>query len=198
MIPHFIVNRLATDCNYLDSHFFITLKKLDLFLAKLGSFKSSSLHSKRLLIILESLERAQTSLLPKESWFRKTTIVSGQRIVQIQSVQMWLDVQDVAWKLQVLVAQLCPTLCDPVDCSLPGSSVHGILQARILEWVAIPFSRGSSQPRDWTWSSCIAGRHFTLWAAREVLYGAWRRINNQEVKRRAVDWITMDPFFQRP
>ena len=47
-------------------------------------------------------------------------------------------------------AQPCPTLCDPVDCSLPRFSVHGILQARILEWVAIPFSTGSSQPRDWT------------------------------------------------
>ena len=45
------------------------------------------------------------------------------------------------------VAQACPTLCDPMDCNLPGSSVHGILQATILEWVAIPFSRGSSQPR---------------------------------------------------
>ena len=48
------------------------------------------------------------------------------------------------------VAQLCPTLCDPMDCSLPGASVHGILQERILEWVAVPFSRGSSQPRDRT------------------------------------------------
>ena len=56
------------------------------------------------------------------------------------------------------VAQSCLTLCDPMDCSLPGSSLHGILQARILEWVAIPFSRGSSQPRDQTWVSCIAGR----------------------------------------
>ena len=107
---------------------------------------------------------AQTSLLPKESRFRKTTIVSGQS--QTQSVQLWLDVQDVAWKLQVLVAQLCPTLCDPMDYSLPGSSVHGILQARILEWVAIPFSRGSSQPRDRTWFSCIAGGFFTVWATR--------------------------------
>ena len=49
-----------------------------------------------------------------------------------------------------LVTQSCLTLCDPVDCSPPGSSVHGILQARILEWVAISFSRGSFQPRDWT------------------------------------------------
>ena len=46
--------------------------------------------------------------------------------------------------------QSCPLLCDPMDCSLPGSSVHGILQARILEWVAIAFSRGSSKPRDQT------------------------------------------------
>ena len=60
--------------------------------------------------------------------------------------------------------------CNPMDCSPPGTSVHGILQARILEWVAIPFSRGSSPPRDWTWvswNSCIAGRFFTIWATRE-------------------------------
>ena len=66
-------------------------------------------------------------------------------------------------------AQLCPTLCNPMDCSLPGSSVHGILQARILEWVAISFSRGSSKPRDQTQVSCIAGRCFILWATREAL-----------------------------
>ena len=60
------------------------------------------------------------------------------------------------------VAQSCPTLCDPMDRSLPGSSVHGILQARILESVAISFSRGSSQPRDQTRISRIAGRCFNL------------------------------------
>ena len=59
-------------------------------------------------------------------------------------------------KVKVLVVQLCLTLCDPMDCSSPGSSVHGILQARILEYVAIPFSRGSSQPRDQTQVSGIA------------------------------------------
>ena len=58
-------------------------------------------------------------------------------------------------------AQLCPNLCDPMDCSPPGSSVHGILQARILEWVVISFSRGSSQPRDQTWAFCIG---------RQILY----------------------------
>ena len=61
-----------------------------------------------------------------------------------------------------VLAQLCPTLCDPVDCSPPGCSVHGILPARILEWVGIPFSRGSSQPRDLTLVSCTAGRFFTI------------------------------------
>ena len=60
------------------------------------------------------------------------------------------------------------TLCHPIDCNLPGSSVHGIFQARVLEWVAISFSGGSSQPGDRTQVSCIAGRLFTLWATREA------------------------------
>ena len=67
------------------------------------------------------------------------------------------------------VAQSCLTLCDPMDCSLPGSSIHGIFQARVLEWVAISFFRGSSQPRDWTKVSHTAGRRFTIWATREAL-----------------------------
>ena len=71
------------------------------------------------------------------------------------------------------VSQLCPTLCHPMDCSLQHSSVHGIFQARVLEWVAISFFRGSSQPRDRTWVSCIAGRCFTIWATREVQHGFW-------------------------
>ena len=61
------------------------------------------------------------------------------------------------------------TLSNPMDCNLPGSSIHGILQARILEWVAISFSRRSSQPRDRNHVSCIAGRFFTIWATREAL-----------------------------
>ena len=67
------------------------------------------------------------------------------------------------------VTQSSPTLCDPVDCSLPGFSIHGIFQARVPEWVAISFSRVSSQPRDQTRVSHIAGRHFTLGATREAL-----------------------------
>ena len=65
-------------------------------------------------------------------------------------------------------AQSCPTLHDPMDYILPGSSVHGIFQARVLEWVAISFSRGSSRHRDWTRVSHTAGRCFTLWATREA------------------------------
>ena len=71
-------------------------------------------------------------------------------------------------KNETEVAQSCPTLCDPKDFSLPGLSIHGIVQARALEWVAISFYRGSSRPRDWTWVSHIAGRHFTLRATREA------------------------------
>ena len=64
--------------------------------------------------------------------------------------------------------QFYPTLCDPMDCSLPSSSVHGILQARTLEWFVSPLSRGSSWPRDRTQVSCIAGRIFTVWATKEA------------------------------
>ena len=67
------------------------------------------------------------------------------------------------------IAQSCPTLWDPMDCSLPGFSVHGILQARILEWVTISFSRGSSRSRDQTRVFCIEGRRFNLWATREAI-----------------------------
>ena len=63
------------------------------------------------------------------------------------------------------VAQSCPTLCDPMDCSLSGSSIHGIFQARLLEWIAIFFSRGSSWPRNQT---RVSRRHFTVWATREA------------------------------
>ena len=66
------------------------------------------------------------------------------------------------------VTQSCLTLCDPMDCSLPGSSIHGIFQARVLEWVAISFSRRSSWPKEWTWVSCVPGRIFTFWATRKA------------------------------
>ena len=83
------------------------------------------------------------------------------------------------------VAQSCPILCDPMDCSLPGSSVHGIFQARILEWVAISFSRGSSRPRDWTWVSRVVGRCFTVWATSEAHWEAQIKVT----RSRIVQWL---------
>ena len=73
-----------------------------------------------------------------------------------------------------LVTQLCPILCDPMDYSPPGFSLSmRILQARILEWVAMPSFRGSSLPRDWTQVSCIAGGFFTIWTTREAQEYSW-------------------------
>ena len=71
--------------------------------------------------------------------------------------------------MKVLVVQSCLTLCDIIDCSQTGSSVHGNLKGRILEWVAVPFSGRSSRPRDWTQISRIVSRFFTIWATREAL-----------------------------
>ena len=73
--------------------------------------------------------------------------------------------------VNMLVTQSCPTLCNSMDCTPLGSSVHGISQARILRWVAIPFSRGSSWLRDRTQVSCIADRLFTIWATRKTRIG---------------------------
>ena len=73
------------------------------------------------------------------------------------------------------VTQSCLTLCNPMDYSLPGSSVYGIFQARILEWVAISFSRGSSWPRDRTW---VSRRCFTIWATREAPSLRWSLVSS--------------------
>ena len=100
--------------------------------------------------------------------------------IKISSQQQWENFQvsfikfwDIINSLDKVkwseVAQSCPTLCDPIDCSLAGSSVHGIFQAIVLEWIAISFSRGSSQPKAWTRVSRIVDRRFTVWATREVL-----------------------------
>ena len=72
-------------------------------------------------------------------------------------------------RVKLLVAQLCLTFCNSMDCSLPGFSVHGVLQARILEWVAMPFSRWFYQLKDWTQVSHIVCRFFTIWATQEAL-----------------------------
>ena len=78
----------------------------------------------------------------------------------------------------VLVTQSCPDLCDPIDCSPPGSSVHEILEARILEWVAVPFSRASSWPGDQTRGSCTVGGFFSIWATILLYLAAFNILVN--------------------
>ena len=78
------------------------------------------------------------------------------------SVKAGNPINRVPIKVKVFVAQAGLTVWDPMDCSFPGSSVHGVLQARILEWVAMPFSRGSSNSGIKPWSACTAGRFFTV------------------------------------
>ena len=98
--------------------------------------------------------------------------------------------------MKVKVAQSCPTLCDPMD-----YTAHGILQARILEWVVFPFSRGTFQPRDWTQVSRIAGRFFTSWATREALKGmnlATKMINRNATRVEVLsfkEWFNCRFFF---
>ena len=92
-------------------------------------------------------------------------------------IEKYLNIYSLLWKVKVLVAQSWPPLCDPMDFSPPGSSVHGILQARVLEWVAIPFPRGSSWPRDRTQVSCPEVRFSTLWATREAHSLLWPFLN---------------------
>ena len=94
----------------------------------------------------------------------------------------------IMWKKK-LVIQSCPTFCEHIVCSLPGSSVHGSSQARKLEWVAIPFSRGSSWPRDRTQASCIKGRLFTVWATRDALMTFTLLLN---VKVREINTYTLN------
>ena len=85
------------------------------------------------------------------------------------------------WQEYIEVTQSCPTFCDPMGYSPPGSSLHGILQARVLEWTAISFSRGSSWPRDQTRVSRIPGRHFNLWATREALVDYTKKIFTTQI-----------------
>ena len=99
----------------------------------------------------------------------------GERGEDEEDVQIYARSLLIEKEGKVTVTQSCLTLCNPMDCSLPGSSVHGILQARILEWVPISFFRGSSWPRDRTQVFCIVGRFFTIWATREyrINRGGW-------------------------
>ena len=99
----------------------------------------------------------------------------------------------------VLVAQLCPTLCNPLDCSLPGFSVHGLFLARIPDWVAIPFSRGTSWPRVRTQVSSIAGRFFTTWATRKAYTTEYNSaIKKNEIVLFATTWMDYQTEWSKP
>ena len=133
------------------------------------------------------LRKKNTKSSSPESWVQYHIIVQSLKICKaysisfmhtcIYNISITTRLEEKTNKFGILVifllvksenevTQLCPTLCDPMDGSLPGSVVRGIFQARILEWAAISFSRGSSQHRDRTRVSCIADRRFTVWATR--------------------------------
>ena len=112
------------------------------------------------------LERLAISSSRGSSWFRDRTHISCIPCISRHSLflgHLGSPFNSIIWDVRVKVVQLCLNLCDPMD-----YRVHGILQARTLEWVAFPFSRGSSQPRDGTQVSRIVGRFFTSWATREA------------------------------
>ena len=123
------------------------------------SWMNNTANSVSLLLLVSSIHR----------WMDKGYIYIHTYICIYPFIQGYIDIYThththtrTKWS-EVKEAQPCPTLCDLVDCSLPDSFVHGILQARILEWVAVPFSRGSSQPRDRTQVSRVTGGFFTVY-----------------------------------
>ena len=113
---------------------------------------------------------ADTPRLWNDEWFfyckrlRVFLVPSLRNTTDFKSTLVWF----LSTYLMLCWPESCPTLWDPMDCSPPGSSVHWILQARILEWVAISFSSESSQPRDQIQVSRITGGFFTIWATREA------------------------------
>ena len=128
------------------------------------------------LVFLPEEFQGQGSLVGCSPWGSKESDMT--EATQQQHIKVSIFVLVITMLLYFCVGakslHLCLTLCDPMDHSPPGSSVHGILQARILEWVAMPFSRGSSRPRDQTQVSNIAGRFFTSWAIREAQALDWK------------------------
>ena len=131
-----------------------------------------------------------------KKYFGKQKLVLGFTLGVRESKDLKFTSRFLAWPNDgcvCLVARCCLTLCNPMDCNLPGSSVHGVFQARILEWVAILFSRGFSWPRDRTHVSCFAGGFFTTSATREpqmvgndIIYWEekiWMNVNRSEYEK---------------
>ena len=128
-----------------------------------------------------TLAEIERLAIPQQQWWEKTDLVSLSLVDMPLFPPKWTILRNLDWSsLQTLnserikpkhpkveVTQSCLTLCDPMD-----HTVLGILQARILEWVASPFSRGSSQPRYWTQVFCIAGGFFTSWLTRKAQDGS--------------------------
>ena len=120
-------------------------------------------------------ERRREEMFSTPSGYARREVFKRPRVnkgnVNNDIGRMWSlwcqQLQQTLKEVKVLVAQSSPTLCNTVDYSPPGSLVHGLLQARILEWITIPFSRGSSWPREWTQVSCLSGGFFTIWATWE-------------------------------
>ena len=109
-----------------------------------------------------------------------------------QFIELWLTCQS-----ESEVSQSCPSLWESIDCSVPASSLHGIFQARILECVAISFSRGSSWPRDQTQVSLIAGRLFIIWDSREVPKLCLFNVYNQMSLKTTLPWMTFTTIYSR-
>ena len=104
--------------------------------------------------------RTKVRIAPESGAYLLDMVQLSQKLILFP----WLDSKK---KVESISCSITSNSWRPMDYSLPGSSVHGILQARILEWVAISYSRGSSRPRDQTWVSCNAGRFFAIWATRD-------------------------------
>ena len=117
---------------------------------------------------VKSLSRVRLLATPWTAAYQAPPSMGFSKQKYTARVQM-LTLTFMSWcDVKVKVSQSCLTLCDPKDCSLPGFSVHGILQARTMEWVTVPFARASCLPRDQTQVSRIAGGFFTVWVTTEA------------------------------
>ena len=148
------------------------------------------------------LFRASLPLCKKENVgtppHREKCCPEWSHLAQIKLLEQCLQPSKCARNIHAC-AQSCPTLWDPMNCNLPGFSVCGILQARILEWVVMPSFKGSSQPRDWTRSPALTGTFFTVWATREVPLNFVRlakRVGNPEIwEGKVVKWASILSVF---